>query len=557
MQRDLGRLANQSHDLLVIGGGIYGAALAWEAALRGLSVALVEKGDFGQGTSSNSLKVVHGGLRYLQDLNPVRMRTMIRERNAIMRMAPHLVRPLPFVMPTWGYGIHSRAALRSALLVSDLAAYDRNAGLEPANQLGRSRVLTKDEFMGMVPELDLRHPVTGAAMWFDAQVHDTERFLLALLQSASNRGATIANYAEARYLTMAGSRVTGAVVRDHLSDSDLKVRAEFTINATGPWVDCILHSKGAGGSDLIFRPSLAVNLVTRKIVTNVAVGLPTAPATAADGPEAPAPPPTLFMVPWRDRSLIGTFHLHHSGGPDELAVSQSTAEAIIASVNRLCPEASLSIADVTFVHAGLLPAIRTASNSSVTLAREGWVVDHRSRDGVTGLITVVGVKYTACRSLAERIVDCVMAELGKSGPSSTSDRVPLDPGRMSDSVEFTKAARQQWDGRVDGVEIAGLISSYGTEYESVLAQSDQQTEMATPGWLWQAQTKYAVREEMAQSLADVVFRRMGIGTLGRPAPQRLEAVAGALGEELGWAKQRIQRELERVSEIYNRRAFAG
>jgi glycerol-3-phosphate dehydrogenase len=556
MKRDIARLADEHFDLLVIGGGIYGAALAWDAALRGLSVALIERSDFGQATSANSLKVVHGGLRYLQDARPDRMRRMVRERRAIMRMAPHLVRPMAFLLPTTAGGLRSMPAMRLALLASDGIGFDRNRGLEQAQWLPPGRVISRDETIGRVPGLAQLSAITGAALWYDAQIYNTERFLLAVLKSAVEAGAAVVNYAEACQLIVRRGRVVGATVHDQVADEALDVRARVTVNAAGPWVDTVLAGAQAADRPRIFWPSLAVNLVTRPFVVGEAVGFSTAP-DAADANGSRRRAATLFAVPWRDRCLVGTFHLPYSGGPEPLQVEDEQIRHMLETVNRAYPAADLSADDVSLIHAGLLPVRVGSSGQHVVLIRDGWLVDHRRRDDLAGLLTVVGVKYTAARELAERAVDWVTAELGRRVDRCRTEtellhgaRQGADPVVLADELLRLSPGLQ--------AEAAGnLASLYGTEAGWIVALAAGGGNRFPQEELLRAQTRYAVREEMALHLGDVVLRRMDLGSAGRPTADLLQSIAKTMGDELAWRDTDRRQELDELDAHYADRTYAA
>ena len=208
MKRDIRPLTEKKFDILVLGGGIYGATVAWEAVGRGLSVALIERSDFGSQTTANSLKTVHGGLRYLQHLDIVRVRQCIRERTTMMRIAPHLIHPLPCLMPTYGHGMKGKEVMRVGLLLNDIVSCDRNNLEDPQKRIPNGRVLSRTDTLGAAPGIDGKR-VTGGAFWTDAQMADTERVALAFIQTASNAGACVANYVEASHLVRRENRIDG------------------------------------------------------------------------------------------------------------------------------------------------------------------------------------------------------------------------------------------------------------------------------------------------------------------------------------------------------------
>ncbi len=397
MNRDLVALTVREHDVLVIGGGVSGAAIAWDAALRGLRVALVEAADFGSGTSWNSLKTIHGGLRHLQRANLAAVRASARERKALLRIAPALVRPLPFLVPTDGHGLRSRAALAIAMKASDALTADRNHGLDAAHAIPSGRILSPEDVAARVPGLSPRG-ISGGALWHDAQVESSERLVLAFVHSAAAEGATVANYVAVSALERdAAGRVTGASCRDSLGASNLSVRARVTINAAGPGIDGIL---AASGINAVRVPLLrAFNLVLRRpIVDGVAVG------GRAEGRY-------LFLVPWRGRTIVGT-------GYEPPSAPAGGARGFLAVAARAFPWAALAAEDVALVHEGLVPG------SAGGLWSGHRVRDH-ARDGAPGLLSALGVKYTGGRALAEAAVDRALCVLARPKIASRTDHVAL------------------------------------------------------------------------------------------------------------------------------------
>jgi glycerol-3-phosphate dehydrogenase len=383
VKRDLAALAGREHDVLVIGGGIYGAAVAWDAAQRGLAVGLVEAADFGSGASWNSLKTIHGGLRHLQRADVAGLRESARERAALLRIAPDLVRPLGFLVPTYGHGWRGREVWAAGLLANGLLTLDRNRGVPRSSRLPRNRMLSRDEVLARVPGLDPRG-LTGGALWYDAQVTSSERLLVGLLEAASSAGAALANYARVEAFSREGGRVRGAVVRDLETGTEALVRARMIVNAAGPDAGAILRLAGIGQPEI---PLLhAANLVLRRaVVSGQAVGV------ESEGR-------FLFLAPWADRSIVGTDY--SPSGPVD-------ADAFFDLARRALPWAGLDRADVALVHRGRVPGTGASS-----LWTRGRVIDHERDDGVPGLLSLVSVKYTTARAAAEQAVDLACRRLG-------------------------------------------------------------------------------------------------------------------------------------------------
>lgn len=470
VKRDLGALTAREHDLVVIGGGIHGVATAYDAAQRGLSVALVEANDFGSGVSWNSLKTVHGGLRHLQRADFGQVRESMRERRALLRIAPGIVRPLPFVVPTYGHGARGREAFATALRLHDLVTHDRNEDVPPERRIPASRLLSRSEVQQIVPAVEARG-LSGGALWFDAQVTHGERLVIAFCRAAAEAGAAVSNYVAATGFLRSGARITGIRARDVEGGGELEIPSRMVVIATGAGVDRLLaraEVKPAGIPLL-----LGMNLVLRRaVVSTHAVG------SIAAGRY-------LFVVPWRDRSIVGTAYDPASVAPDA-AVSRFIDEA-----RRAFPWTEIAAADVGLVHRGLVFGRRRGT----ALETRSRIVDHESDDGVPGLVSMRGVKLTTARAEAEKVVDLVLRRLGRTAPPCRTATTPLPAA----------------------LPLQGSVAE---------------------------QTRVAVRDEMAVHLPDVVLRRTAIGTAGPPAPEELDAAASAMAAALAWddGKARAERE---------------
>jgi glycerol-3-phosphate dehydrogenase len=465
LRRDLDLLVRRAHDVVIVGGGIHGAAAAWEAASRGLSVALVEAKDFGGGASWNSLKTIHGGLRHLQRLDLVGLRESARERRALLTIAPELVRPLAFVAPTQGYAARGRLALAAGLAVGDLATADLTWRPGAGRLFPRSRTIGRAEVRARVPGLEIA-ALSGGAVWWDAQVDSSERLVLAFLHAAADAGAVVVNRMEATDVLRGGEVVHGITARDTLTGRTVEVLGRSVINSGGPGGGDLIRAAGIVRKAMPVRR--AVNLVLRRaIVGDAAVG-------SHSGGRY------LFAVPWRDRTIVGTGY-----GPEATPVRELAA-GFLAEAARAFPWAGLEEADVTLVHEGLVPA----KGRQGTLVTRSRVVDHEMEDGVPGLLTVVAAKYTTARAVAERAVDTIQQRLARPCAPSRTSITPLPAARLLDGPLKDRVRR-------------------------------------------------AVQEEMAHSLADVVLRRLDLGTAGEPAVEDVETVAGVLFHELGWDAARL------------------
>jgi glycerol-3-phosphate dehydrogenase len=540
MTRDVRRLADTHFDVIVVGAGFYGALAAWDAVLRGLSVALIDKGDFGSGTSFNNFKTLHGGLRSLQSMNLRQMRLFIRERRALARVAPHLVRPLPFVVPTYAHPLRSAQTMRVALKLNDAIASDRHEGVtDPALRLPPGRVVSRADCLQLNPLIDPAG-VTGGAIWHDYQMHNTDRMTFSFVKSAAERGAVAVNHAQAIALLRRGARVEGVRVEDRLTSAEFDVRAEAVLNATGAWAGSFLDLLGRVTTQPAPRLSRAMNLVTRRI-------------DVAQGCGGRARGRFLFLVPWRDVSIVGTSHDAHDGPAERIAVTSGDVEQFLDEVHDAFPQAGLSVRDVRLVHRGLLPML-SGDARHVRLLRESTVVDH-AKDGAAGLVSMFGVRYTTARATAARAIDAIFKLRGDSTPPlSQSDRTPVVGGSIADKERFIRSAVLRDVPGANQDMLLRVALTYGTQYDDVLDLLRTNASLGEPLGascsVSAAEILYAARHESAVRLSDALIRRTEAGSAGHPGDDAADSAAAIMAREHGWSQSRIQHEIELVQEFY-------
>ena len=534
-------LARDSYDIVVIGGGAYGAFAAWDAALRGLRVALVERGDFGGETSANSLKIVHGGLRHLQSADLARVREGVRERAILLRAAPHLVRPLPCVLPTAGRGVRSRPALAAALAANDLLSADRNLSREPSRHIPRSRLVSREELARLAGPLAAPH-ATGAALWCDALMESPERLLLAAVRSAVVAGARVANYVEVTALLLDRGRVAGVRVRSADDGEEGELHAGAVLNAAGPWASRFAGGEGSAANTLV----RACNLVVRREGPAVAVAVPSRTRRRM-----------LFAVPWRGRLLLGTSYRCAGGAPQgSVHPEPADVDELLADFNDSLPQLGLQRQEVVLVHAGLLPG--RARRADAAPLNRPVLVDHARADARPGLVTVQGVKWTTARAEAARAVDLCqrhLAATARHAPPAGTDSLPLFGGDIQSLDAFWAERPEGGDAGIPAAALHRLKELYGTEYHEVLSVARERPELARPLAegvpVVGAQVVHAVREEMARHLTDVVLRRTELGTAGYPGDEVAEAAARLAGAELGWSPERERAELGALRAVYH------
>jgi glycerol-3-phosphate dehydrogenase len=541
MTRDLRRLADTRFDLIVVGAGFYGVTIAWDAAQRGLSVAIIDKDDFGAATSFNNLKTLHGGLRSLPALNFAQMRLFIRERRALARILPHLVRPMPFVVTTTRSPTRNRLGWRLLLALNDALARDRNEGLpDPGTHLPDGQIVSREEALRLNPVVS-PEGVTGGAIWYDYQMLSTDRVTLSFLLSAVDAGATAANYVKADGFIREGDRVVGVHAEDALTGDRFDLRGSVVVNACGPWAASLLTdlpeaTQGAPPP----RLSRAMNVITRKVVHSHACG------GMAGGRY-------LFMVPWRDVSLLGTSHDAYDGSPDQLKVSRWDLEAFLKDAREAFPHAGLTGSDVRLIHRGLLPMM-SGSGHHVRLLRESKVVDH-GRHGLPGLVSVFGVRYTTARHTAELTVDAVFRSMGHAKPPvCRTAETPLLGGSINHVDNFLKAVLLRDVQGIGSETLRRIATTYGTGYDRVLQMARDVPALARPlGRTCEvlgAEILYAARREMALKLGDALIRRTEAGAAGHPGTDALERAGAIMARAHSWDEWRLRNEVAEVEAFY-------
>ena len=411
----------------MIGGGILGACLAWDAALRGLKVALVEQGELGGATSANSLRIVHGGLRYLVRGDLRRMRESIRERSVLLRIAPGLVEPLPVAIPAGLPGYPRRTTLRLGLALNDLLSAGRNRHLHPARHLAAGRSLSAAELIAFCPGLG---PLAraGGALWYDALMSHPEQLTQAFVRSATEHSGLVAENACADRFTTSGGRVLSVAIRDCQTGAVQEVAAGQFVLAAGPWTEELLVR--AAGSARAARGAtghaLGLNLVVGRRLAEVAIGVRSKRPVTED--PIGGGHRFLFLVPQKETTLVGTWYGMIENRGVEAALEQGS-RTLLEDVDRACPALRLTEADIIGYHWGRLPLDYAGEGRPGRLADRPRVYGPRET-GLANLYSAETVKYTTARAVAERVIDRVAsAQRGWPGPCRTA-QVPLAGGEL-------------------------------------------------------------------------------------------------------------------------------
>ena len=545
MIRDIKKMAERQYDVLVIGGGITGAFIAWDAALRGLKTALIDKGDFGAATSAATSKLIHGGLRYLKTLEVGLVRESLQERRIMEIIAPHLVYPMPFVFPAYGWGMRGLPAAVSAMVFYDTLSYDRKWINDDDKKIPGHEKFSAEQILEMEPVLD-PSDLKGGVIYYDCQMYSSERLTLEPILSAWEYGADVANYVMAEDVIMDGDRIIGARVVDNLSGSECDIKAAVTVNAAGPWADLILGKVRGKKHHGLIR-SKGIHLITRQLHKDRAMVLQTKGGRH------------FFIIPWRGASLIGTTDTVYKGNPDEFRVTQADIDDFLGEINATVPAARLTRGDVRFQYGGLRPIVEKETSVEVEVydaSRKYEIYDHEADEGVKGLVTAIGGKYTTSRNMARQLVDMIFTKLGKAAVACQTHTTPLYGGEIGRYASFVDRSKRRKPEGLSYEAMENLCRNYGSRYEDVLAAADKKKHLkpiceAYPD-IW-AEVHHAVRKEMAVSLSDVLFRRTGLCTLGNPGDDVIEEVADVMAKELKWKKHVKQREVEKALETFTYR----
>lgn len=516
----LARMAAETFDVVVVGGGVTGAGVALDAVTRGLSVALVEARDYAAGTSSRSSKLIHGGLRYLEQLNWSLVYEALRERDLLLRrLCPHLVKPVPFLFPL------SRPVVERAYVGVGVALYDVMAGLRHG-ALPRHRHLTRRRTLAMAPALR-PDGVVGGVRYFDAQVDDA-RHTLTVARTAARYGAAMATSTRVIGLLREGERVVGVRVRDLEGDTEIAVRARQVVNASGVWADEVQAMAGRGR--LKVRASKGVHLVVPRDRIHADCGLILRAAHSV-----------LFVIPFGHHWIIGTTDSDWNLDKAHPAASRADIDYLLDGVNRVLAP-SLAPADVEGVYAGLRPLLAGESEATSRLSREHAVVQ-----SVAGLITVAGGKYTTYRVMAADAVDMAARSLDRRVPDSVTDVTPL-VGAIGYEAAWNSRSRLAAGAGLHVARVEHLLNRYGSRTEELLAMLAERPELAEPlpgadDYL-AVEARYAASHEGALHLDDVLTRRTRISIESFDRGMAAAGpVAELMGEVLGWDTARRQLEV--------------
>jgi glycerol-3-phosphate dehydrogenase len=524
MKRNPEQIQNTVFDLLVIGGGIQGATICHKATQRGLRVLLLEKGDFCGSSSANSLKILHGGLRYLQNLDFKRMRDSILSRREMMRFAPHLITPLPCTMPAYGHGLKGKEFMRLAMLINDSISMDRNAGLLPEIYLPAGQIINKTQCLERIPGISTDN-LHGASVWYDALAINTERLVLEYILQAADQGAICINYLQVNTLSKKSENGISVAVHDRLSNNSFTVEAKYVINSAGSAFEDLIPVINNKQPPTHWARGL--NIVVRKnLFPDGAVALEK---------KFDAQKRMLFLVPWRENyTMIGTHYVEHSQKSRLFPVEKADIMLLVDEINAIYPPADLSFEDVSFYHAGLLPMIHSSSarrSDPPALEKESTIIDHGKHYAFANFFSIKGIKYTTAPHVADKVLKLIKPAHSYTDPTSLDKKV-TQPKPKTDLDTY-------------------LNRKYGSRYTQIRPYIG-----SNPQWLDGEQSllvgelDYFMQEEMSLHVSDVVFRRSDLGTAQCPPMDVLQRITQIMAKHFDWSNEQKSAELAQVLKRY-------
>ncbi|MBI1816277.1 MAG: glycerol-3-phosphate dehydrogenase/oxidase [Deltaproteobacteria bacterium] len=519
--RNLDTLSRETFDLLVIGGGITGAGIARDAALRGLSVALVERRDFACGTSSRSSKLIHGGVRYLAQGDVGLVLEAASERRSVRRIAPHLARPMHMLVPIYSRGGYAKLSV-------GLLAYDRLAKVAKDE---RYRMLDRAAALAHEPALRADN-LYGAGLYYE-YVTDDARLVIATIKSAAALGAVVANYVEVTGFVTEGDRITAATLCDQQAGATLTARARVIVNAAGPWVDDVRLLYGHGEQRRL-RPSKGIHVVVPH------ARLPVSRIVVMQTPDKRS----IFCVPRGDTVYLGTTDTDYRGRLDDPEITRDDVSYLLDAANATFGIEPLTFDDVVGAWAGLRPLLHEAGKKPAELSRKDEIMVNAG-----GMISIAGGKLTTFRKMAERIgalVETRLREQGRPLPTKRgdSDSATLCGGDTGDDVAaYAERLSARWSA-VPADIVGRLVALYGSEAERVLEMMDSEPVLAArcapASAVTRAEVTYALRAEMVLELDDFLERRSRVMLYGLDnGLSAAPSVARIIGAAHGWSETQI------------------
>ncbi len=541
MERFIENIVDDDLDIIIIGGGITGAAVAYAASSRGMKVALFEKKDFGGATSAATSKLIHGGLRYLANMEFGLVRESLKERKILGNIAPNFIYPIPFMIPNYRRYKGGMWMIMLGMFLYDVLSFDKKDTWDKSKMLQNHDSYRRKKTLTLEPGIK-KKKLVGSTIFYDYQSIFPERLTLAFIKSALDYGAKVSNYSKVvDFIKNESNKITGVKVKDLLNDKTSEVKAPLVINCGGTWADMILEmaSKNDKNTHKVKR-SEGIHIITKKINNKHIISI-----LKDDGKH-------FMIMPWRKHTIIGTTDKEYHGDPDDYSVSKESIMEVIDTVNKYYGDGDLKYEDVLFAYGGLRPLVDDQTEGSYESSRKYEVFDN-ANDGIEGLITVEGGKYTTSRNLAYNVMEMVQKKLNLKIKDSITYNNYLSGCEIKDMEQFMIKLHKKYGKEFSENTIEYLGRNYGTESSAIFKIAKNNKEFAevlnNDGEIL-AQVIYSIDEEMAKTLKDIFLRRTGLGTLGHPGSDIIQKVADLAAKMLNWNDNRKKEEIEGLLDLF-------
>lgn len=541
MERFIENYQGETFDVAIIGGGITGAAVAYAASSRGLKVALFEKKDFGGATSAATSKLIHGGLRYLANMELGLVRESLKERKILGNIAPNFIYPIPFMIPNYRRYRGGMWMMMLGMFLYDVLSFDKKDTWDKSKELPNHDSYRRRKTLRLEPGI-CKKKLVGSTIFYDYQSIFPERLTLAFIKSAMDYGAKVSNYTEVTdFIVENENKITGLKVRDLINQKDYSVKTPLVINCGGTWADLILEKaiRGKPHKHKIKR-SEGIHIITRKINNDHIISI-----LKDDGKH-------FMIMPWRGHTIIGTTDKEYFGSPDDYKVSKESILEVIDTLNKYYGDGNLQYSDVLFAYGGLRPLVDDPSHESYESSRKYEVHDNL-KDGIEGLITVEGGKYTTSRNLAYHVMELVQKKLHIKLKESITYNNYLSGCEIRDMEQFMIKLHTRYDKHFSFKTVEYTGRNYGTVCQEIFklaSENPELSEVLNNDGEMMAEVYFAIRNEMAKTLKDIFLRRTGLGTLGHPGNETIEKVTALAAKMLDWNQEKIKQEKESLENIF-------
>ncbi|XDD48773.1 glycerol-3-phosphate dehydrogenase/oxidase [Leptospira sp. WS92.C1] len=529
--------SNQSvYDLLIIGGGITGANVLWDSTLRGMKSVLLEKNDYASGTSQATSKMIHGGLRYLKNFELSLVRESLRERATLARITPNAVQTMGYLVPV--YSTSEKFVLKVGMEMYNALSYDRNKNICEDRLIPKYSFLSREHTIMESPTLN-REKLKGSYLYYDYLNLNPERHTCEFIFSAREKGAEAKNYTEVISILHKDS-LYHVVARDKVTGKETLYQTKAIVNAAGPWADFVESLAGVPSDKNLVR-SKGIHIITRKIC-----GDKTVVSKKKDGTH-------IFIIPWRNKTIIGTTDTEYPDSPDRFRVTKKDIEDLIGEINHSYGYTDLTLKDVDFYYGGLRPLVEdpTEKTSTYNASRKTEIFDHKD-SGFPGFFTAMGGKYTTSRAVAETVVNQVSDFLPGNFRACETEMVPPSTGEYSDLPSLTADLSRKFS-KLSGELIETVALRYGSQAYRILEKSSSKEEfykLQNGEIFFESELRFITGREDIRFGTDFFFRRSGVGVPGLPEEREKSRMIHSIGKQLKWNLARIRNEIKTVEDRY-------